>query len=124
MLKSLLEVTPHLRATCDRILELPIVVKHMSALPESLREGPDKSEDHLLQTIKLSLDSKDKLNVLMPRPRYATLDYTERPRRQEEDKDFHNVSLKKELGDNKEKLPRIDDKRREKVYSEVMVRER
>lgn len=78
----------------------------------------------MLQTIKLSLDSKDKLSVLMPRPRYATLDYTERPRKQEEDKDFHNVSLKKELGENKERLPRIEDKRREKVYSEVMVRER
>lgn len=29
ILKAMLQVTPHLRSTCDRILELPIVIKHL-----------------------------------------------------------------------------------------------
>ena len=34
VLKAMLQVTPHLRSTCDRILELPIVMKHFVSLPE------------------------------------------------------------------------------------------
>ena len=32
VLKTMLQVTPHLRSTCDRILELPIVMKHVECL--------------------------------------------------------------------------------------------
>jgi hypothetical protein len=54
----LLEVTPHLRSTCDRILELPIVTKHNACLPEHLQDFEDNLNHKLLQTIRLKLDSK------------------------------------------------------------------
>lgn len=37
VLRMLLEVTPHLRSTCDRILDFPIVMKHVPCLPEHLQ---------------------------------------------------------------------------------------
>ncbi len=59
----------------------------------------------------------------MPRPRYMeTVTYPERskPMIEEEDKDWHNVSLRKELNNEKDKLPKIrDDNRREKIHSEI-----
>lgn len=96
----MLEVTPHLRSTCDRMLELPIVMKHVGCLPEHLEDHEEKSDDRLLQTIKLSLDSKDKLSIMMPKPRYAsTIQHSERvylkKGAEEEERDFHNISLKK-----------------------------
>jgi hypothetical protein len=33
----MLQVTPHLRCNCDRILEFPIVMKHANCLPERLQ---------------------------------------------------------------------------------------
>jgi hypothetical protein len=65
----MLQVTPHLRSTCDRILELPIVAKHVSCLPVDL-QNEDKSNHQLLQTIKIGHDAKKQLNVPMPKPRY------------------------------------------------------
>lgn len=53
----MLQVTPHLRSTCDRILELPIVMKHFPCLPEHL-QTEEKNDNKLLQTIRLKLDSK------------------------------------------------------------------
>lgn len=62
----------------------------------------------------------------MPKPRYvSTIDYVERIKRpiddQEEDKDWHNVSLRKELNSERDKLPKLneDSGRRQKMYSEV-----
>jgi hypothetical protein len=68
----LLEVTPHLRSTCDRILELPIVTKHNVCLPEHLQGFEDNLNHKLLQTIRLTLDSKEHLSILMPKPRYVS----------------------------------------------------
>lgn len=97
----MLQVTPHLRSTCDRILELPIVMKHLGCLPQEI-QVEEKINNQLLQTIKLKTDAKEQLSIAMPKPRYmATLDYTDRGRRhieEEEDmKDWHNFELKREL---------------------------
>lgn len=65
----------------------------------------------------------------MPKPRYvSTIDLPDKQNSRSSledaiDKDFHNISLKKELYE-KEKLPKIEDphRRREKIYSEVGIR--
>ena len=36
-------------------------------------------------------------------------------------KDFHHISLKKQLNENKDKLPQLQS-RREKIYSEIGIR--
>ncbi len=100
IIKMLLEVTPHLRSTCDRLLELPIVMKHLNCLPKDLQQSSEKIDNKLLQTIKISHNSQDHLSVLMPKPRYtSTLDYYDKEIIQKDQenqrRDSHNISLKK-----------------------------
>ena len=76
----MLQVTPHLRSTCDRIIELPIVMKHNHCLPEEM-QGDDKVDAKLLDTIRLKLDAKQQLSIAMPKPRYInTIEYSEKIR--------------------------------------------
>ena len=83
VLKTMLQVTPHLRSTCDRVLELPIVMKHNVCLPIDMQTD-ENSKNHLLQTIKLKLDAKDQLSIPMPKPRYlATVDVPEKSKKKE-----------------------------------------
>ena len=87
----------------------------------------ERLENKLLQTIRLKLDSKEQLSIAMPRPRYMeTVAYPERGKsvaeQEEEVKDWHNVSLRKELHE-REKLPKIGE-RREKMYSEIGGKEK
>jgi len=73
ILKMLLQVTPHLRSSCDKILDLPIVKKHFSCLPGEMNIiEKSKVEKILLQTIKYENENKGQLSLMMPKPRYRS----------------------------------------------------
>lgn len=58
-----------MRPTCDKLLELPLVIKHVESLPIVFDEIKDEkksqngAKNQLLKTIKLGHDSKDKIDL-------------------------------------------------------------
>lgn len=67
ILKMLLQITPHLRPTCDKLLELPLVQKHFDSLPFGLEEdkkcAQNSPKNQLLKTIKMNHDSKANIDL-------------------------------------------------------------
>lgn len=67
----------------------------------------------MLQTIKLTLDSKEQLSILMPKPRYvSTVEYSERNKSknsldESQIRDIHDISFKEYMKE-KSRLPAIE----------------
>lgn len=65
----LLQVTAHLRPTCEKLIQLPVVIKHTYTLPggpqeiKDDRKGDNSPKSQLLKTIKLTHDSGANMNL-------------------------------------------------------------
>jgi hypothetical protein len=65
LIASMLQVQPSLRPNCDRLLEMPVVRKHMQAAPRA----EIQSAGNLMQTIKLPRNF-NMLHAELPGPQY------------------------------------------------------